>query len=317
MKFSVGSPEALRELLAQHWQRLLDSGFITYDPSRALSFRAGALAFHFVAGRAKRPRPHHDKPPGLRVPHSKCPFDDPEALRVREVSLYERSDRLYHVGVNRFPVKHLHHLIVRSPLAPEDTLPQCLFGPDEIEDMLLFATALGPGYRFYFNSNQGRDRSHSGSSINHWHFHFFPLSGGPLELTTDSDVPRSGVQVGSVPDWGVPHRVYRSCSPGLLARTVWRDLERVVALDVAFNFEFFVSESDCSGLSLALYVRRPLDPVPVADVGALSNLYGGIELSGHVILYEEEVYRWLSEHPRDAEALAWKRLRAGTRDFWT
>ena len=48
----------------------------------------------------------------------------------------------------------------------------------------------------------------------------------------------------------------------------------------------------------------------------LSPRFGGWELSGDVVIYDEEVFEWVCAHPGEADRIAWERLRDGTRDIW-
>ena len=316
MELTSGIPHDLHERIDADWQRRLDSGTVHYDPSRALSFLCDDLTFRHIPGRDTRPQPTIARERlGVLSAHTACPFDDVDELTDRQVFPFEHKSRGYHVIANRYPVTHRHYLIVRSPLADARVLPQCLFGPDEIEDLLLFAGALGSDFRSSFNSNPGRDLSHSGASINHWHSHFLPLRGGPLEIPiADTTAPRDTVRVERVAELRVPHRVYKSGDTGRLAQRIWEDFRAILDLDCAFNLEIFASRS---GLGAALFARRPVDAVEIPGVGTFTSRFGGFELTGNVVVYDRNVFDWMRERPERAAEMAWDRLQRGTRDIWS
>jgi hypothetical protein len=317
---AAGPPEALAidgrrdarvaAALDAGWARVAERGGIDYEPSAVEELRCPPFRFLHLPGRLRRPGASVAPPRGLLRPHAPCPFDGPAVYALREVLRFRRAERTYHLIANRFPVRPLHFLAVRSADAPADLLPQCLLGPEEIEDALLIARAVGPPYRFFFNSNTGADGSDSGSSVNHWHFQLFPDRGDLLEGSPAGALETAG----SIPGWDVPHRLHASADAGALARRVWADVERVIALDVAFTV--IVRPCDDDRLAAAFVARAPVEPIAppgVEGAGALPARFGGFELTGSVVVHERPLFEWARKHPRQAAALARERLRRGTR----
>lgn len=309
--------------LATGWDRILAQGGIAYDPVHALCFEEEGWRFHHVPGRSRRPVADGltAEAYGVARAHTPCPFEGPELLKVREILRFQRQGRTYHLIANKFPVKRLHFLGVRSSAAPQDLLPQCLFGAQEIEDLLLLCRGLGPPLHFFFNSNSGSDGSCSGSTVNHWHVQIFPHQQGAMNLFFDEldrhpgRFPRkTQLFKGRMPGWEYPHRLYRSSRPELVAEPLWADARRAVSLDIAFNVEMAAEEGEA--VTAAFFARAPVPPIRIEGAGELSNRFGGWELTGEVVVYDRPVYDWLAERPKEAVKIARERLRAGTRDIW-
>ncbi len=295
----------ISETLRDGWDRVLSRGGFGYDPAPPDEIRVGRIRFVFLPNRLRRPGAGGGAPGehGVVKPHTACPFDDPRVLDLREVARFRRQGRVYHLITNKFPVKPLHFLAVRSLDAPAQRLPQCLLDADEIEDMALLARSLGPPYRFFFNSNAGIDFSHSGSSVNHWHFQLFPDAGDVLETVCVGDR--------TIDDWPGAHTLRVSSDAADIATSMWEIARRANELNVAYTLA--VRSSDEGLLAAAFFARAPLDPLPVPGGGELSNRFGGFEVTGAVVVYDPAVFEWVRAHPEDALELARARLRAGTR----
>ncbi len=310
---------ALLQELEEGWKRVLQAGGIEYDPIHAERLRCGNLRFHFIPGRESRPNAGGSAAVhALRAPHVPCPFDLPETIAEREVIRFHRDDRTYHLIANRFPVAPMHFLLVRESGAPAETLPQCLLGPEEIEDALRLSRSLGPSIRFYFNSNASRDGSSSGSTVNHWHFQLFPLDTGAvvnLLRQPRRAVELDAVERGPLPGWDVPNRYHRGDDLGAVARSLWEDVERAIELGAAYNVEIVAADRDETVIAI-LYARAPLDVVEIPGIGTIPCRFGGWEVQGDVVIDDEAVFTWARENPKEAGELAWKRLAASVRDIW-
>lgn len=301
------------------WRAVRDAGRIAYDPAAARVVEHDGLSFYYIPGRGNRPGAAAlFSGGGLLKPHGPpCPFDDAAALRSRQVAAFRREERSYRLIANRFPVTALHLLMVRDPDAPEDTLAQCLFGPEEIEDALRLARMIGFPLRMYFNSNAGADGSNSGSTVNHWHFQLFPHHGGPMKAWLDRSPEvgeGTGMERGRLPHWQIPHRLYRSADLASLSESVWDDVERCHRRDCAYNVE--IAAGRAHDVTAAVFPRAPLDPIELDGIGAISARFGGWELSGDVVIYDPAVFDWVRDHPDEAAALARDRLARGTRSVW-
>jgi hypothetical protein len=148
------------------------------------------------------------------------------------------------------------------------------------------------------------------------------MRGGPIEIPiADTSAPDDVVRLETIAELRVPHRVYRSTDTRQLADRIWEDARQVVELDYAFNLEIFASEKKPNvgeyGLGAALFVRHPVEPVEIPDVGTFAGRFGGFELTGNVVVYDKAVYDWMQARPELAAEMAWKRLKRGTRDIWS
>ncbi len=309
--------DTLEGELYQAWDRIYETGEIAYDPQEAFSFQFRAFKYHYIPGRGTRPGAKVKLSPiGLKRPYEPCPFDDVKVLEIREVLRLTRENRTYHLIANKFPVKKLHLLLVRNPSEDPSTLPQLIFGPEEIEDALLLARMLGQNFRFFFNSNSGKDGSSSGSTVNHWHFQILPHDGGAFEKffhTWNGSTPKLETQ-SQLPDWDIPHFFYHGSDLKQLATSIWPHVEKATEADCAYNLEIAVGP-DQEHTTVALFPRAPLPPITIPGFGEFSNRYGGWELSGDVVIYDQDVFDWVQENPEEADALAWRRLRDGTREL--
>jgi hypothetical protein len=284
---------------------------ISYDPAGVETLEVPPLCFHFLPGREGRPRtaplPGES---GLGRPHRACPFDSEEFLAEREVLRVSRGSRSYHLAFNKYPVLPLHYLAIRPAYEPPETLPQRLFGAEEIEDMLRLASLLGSPYRLFFNSNRGSDGSRSGSSVNHWHFQIFPAKKSVAERAPLVTPSPDGVERTMIPGWPAHHRFYRSADGGALSRTLWADVSRVGARDIAYNLE--VAAGEGGRVAAVLFPRAPVEDLLLAEGRTLPGDFGGFELSGAVVVPTREAFQWITAHPGQAVALVLDRLRQGT-----
>lgn len=317
-ELSLEHDRELGARIEERWNEIFARGEVAYDPADARVFRFRQFLYHYIPGRSSRPGANVALSPlGLKRPHTPGPFDDIPALEAREVLHPRRESRDYFLIANKFPVKRLHLLLVRDPREDAATLPQRLFGPAEIEDALRLARGLGPEYRSFFNSNSGADGSSSGSTVNHWHFQILPHGGGAFEqLFLEHRGPAPlGPEAGRLPAWEIPHVLHHGTDLPALATAIWPAVERVTELGCAYNLEIAVGGPD-GHTAVALFARAPLPPTTIPGFGEFSNRYGGWELSGDVVIYDEDVFDWICEHPEEADALAWRRLRDGTRDLF-
>jgi len=262
--------------------------------------RIGRFRCHFLPGRGDRPGADAPKGrEGLLRPHEPCPFDGEGFVRERELCRLARGGREYHLVANRFPVFPEHFVAVRPDGAPASTLSQHLSGTRDIEDIVAFLRAAGPRYRAYFNSNPGADGSRSGSSVNHWHFQLFayPWERTPLE-------ERAG-------EWPARHLAVEDGDPSRLAGAAWRLVERIHALDAAYNIE--ARELSDGRLRAVVFARRPAPDREVPGAGTLSSNFGGCEMSGDLVLSSRPLLEWHARHPEAAERLSEERLRETTR----
>ncbi len=307
-----GPDRSLPPLLEEGWSAGLAGGAISYDPDEVEPLVLPPFTFHHLPGRESRPRSAIRGPiDGLRRPHSPCPFDVPEFLEKREVLRARGAGRLYHVALNKYPVRRLHYLAIRPAGDPPATLPQRLIGAGEIEDMLRLAASLGHPWRLFFNSNRGADGSRSGSSVNHWHFQVFPDESIILARAPRIEGASGGVEIGRIPDWPARHRLYRSRDGAALAEAVWGDVARIDALDRAYNLE--VAPRAEGDLVAALFPRAPTADLELPGAGTLSGDFGGFELSGSVVVPSRPIFEWVQSHPEESAALVRERMRAGTR----
>jgi hypothetical protein len=197
-------------------------------------------------------------------------------------------------------------------------LPQRIHGPEEIEDSLLLLAALGPPWRFYFNSNRGSDDSRSGSSVNHWHFQLFPFPASyesPL-LERPATVLRKeeGLSIGRVESWPASHLFIEGETrlAGAAAEILWRWLEAPHERRSAYNIE----EAPLGGgrFRMFLFPRRYAPEALVPGAGALAADFGGWELSGDIVIPTREILERVRAHPEEALRITEERLRATTRD---
>lgn len=228
-----------------------------------------------------------------------------------------REERKYHLTWNRYPVTPLHFLVVRERSAAPETLPQCIHGARELEDMLLVLGMLGPPYRAYFNSNSGTDGSRSGSSVNHWHFQLFPFPrefDSPLLREGPDELDRTvGLKVGRYPEWPARHLFVDGALEDIpsAALCLWERLRRIHELDAAYNIE--VATMGPRKFRAFLFPRRPVPPLAVPGIGELDWTPGGWELSGDIVVAKEELFDWVRRHPSQALRLTRERLRQSTR----
>lgn len=317
---------ALPHFLEREWDRALRSGLVAYDPAGPHNevVVTGRFRHHFLPQRATRPGAHRPYPApaeGVRLPHAPCPFDGASFVSEREVLRFVRADRVYHLTCNRFPVTSIHYLPVRSETAPTETLPQCLHGPEEIEDMLLLLDAAGPPYHAFFNSNRGADNSQSGSSVNHWHFQLFPYEPAPDgPLLDDAIEPLcpdfSGPVVRAhVNRWPACHELLEAPRGAWreLSRELWSIVQRLHALNIAYNIDAAFRTPQV--VRIFAFPRSPSPEVVVPGAGVLTANFGGWELTGDIVIPTAELLEWIRAHPREAEAMTAKRLRASTRSI--
>jgi hypothetical protein len=281
---------------------------------------APPYTYHYLPERASRPGAAKSaRPPreGVFLPHAPCPFDGEDFVQEREILRHRRGARSYHLVSNRYPVTPFHFLAIRPHEAPAATLPQCLHGPEEIEDFLLLLGELGEPFRCYFNSNRGADDSQSGSSVNHWHFQLFlhrpaypqSLLAGPAEFSAAQGSLRVGQAVG----WPASHR-FADGGPGDEARAaalLWEWVGQSHARNAAYNLEMVALPA--RRFRAFLFPRRPAPPAEVPGAGMLSADFGGWELSGDIVIPTRELLDWVREHPDEARRLTEKRLRETTR----
>lgn len=311
-------PQVL-ESLETGWEKVLQKGGLEYIPPQEQPISEGPFQFQFLPHRLQRPvsMGRRTENRGLLTPHQTCPFEEHGVLEIREVLRFSRAERTYHILANKFPVKRHHYLSVRSSDAPLDTLPQCIHSASELEDMLLLCRTIGPPFRFFFNSNSGADGSDSGSSINHWHFQLFPNSGDILEEYTsgsrDVSKQKSAASQTRIKDWNAPHRLYISSDASLLALHLWEDVKKAIELDSAFTLAMAVGESGT--LATLFFARSPIKPPKFDGFGQLPAKFGGFELTGAVVIYEHESFKWIQANPGAAVDLAWARLQEGTREI--
>jgi hypothetical protein len=313
---------ALVALLERGWEKQLSAGIVEYDPAAALSFSLPPYSYHCLPERARRPRSgagERAPPPseGVRLRHAPCAFDSPEFEAERGIGRVGRYARGYILACNRYPVTRLHSLAIRLPSEPEATLPQCLQGGAELEDILILLVMLGPPFRSYFNSNRGADGSFSGSSVNHWHIQIFPyfpdspstLLSAPAETHTLED----GVRVGEVPSWPAAHLFVEAGPERTRAAAVrlWQEIEVLNRLGAAYNLEA-VALGD-GRYRAFLFPRRPAPPIAIDGLGVLSSNIGGCELSGHLVVPSRDLFEWLRARPAEANAITTRRLRETTR----
>jgi hypothetical protein len=316
-----GAPEDLAALLAAGWEDQLSRGVIAYDPSRAEVVTASPYRFHYLPERASRPgaRKSPATPEaGVHAPHAPCPFDGEDFVEEREVVRVSRGGRVQHLACNRYPVTPLHFLAVREATAPPQILPQRIHGPEEIEDSLLLLAALGPPYRFYFNSNRGADDSRSGSSVNHWHFQLFPYPSSyesPLLERPSRTLRREkGLRIGRVESWPAAHLFIEgeSGQSAAAAEIAWRWLRAPHERRSAYNIE----EVPLGGRTFRLFLfpRRHAPDAEVPGAGALAADFGGWELSGDIVIPTREILDRVKAEPAEARRITEKRLRDTTRE---
>ena len=316
-----GAPEDLSALLESGWEDQLSRGIVAYDPSRTEVVVLSPYRFHHLPERASRPGARKSAAPpeaGVHAAHAPCPFDGEDFVREREVIRVSRGGRVQHIACNRYPVTPLHYLAVREAAAPPATLPQRIHGPEEIEDSLLLLAALGPPYRFYFNSNRGADDSRSGSSVNHWHFQLFPYPAAyesPLLERAVRILRRErGLAIGRVESWPAAH-LFIEGEAGLAAAAaeiLWRWLGPPHERRSAYNIE----EVPLGGgaFRVFLFPRRHAPAAEVPGAGALAADFGGWELSGDIVIPTREILERVKADPDEARRITEKRLRDTTRE---
>jgi len=299
------------------WLADLESGRVDYDPATATVVEHRRFRYHFLPGRLSRPGSWNSPVvprEGLFCPHAACPFDDDGFVAERELLRLERGGRVTHLVSNRFPVTPRHFLGVRAGDAAPEHLPQYIQGAAEIEDLVLFARALGPGFRIYFNSNRGADGSHSGSSVNHWHFQCFPYSYRTVvdELPTQTLSSDGALRLGRVEDWPARHVFVEGPrdDPFGAAAAAWRQVDRLNTRNVAYNLEVRLLPS--GRLRAYVFGRRPAAPVELEAIGPLPQGFGGWELTGDFVIPRREQIDWIAACPDEADRITAERLRATT-----
>jgi hypothetical protein len=224
-------------------------------------------------------------------------------------------------------VTPLHFLVIRPADATAESLPQCMHGPDEIEDILAVLREAGAPYRAYFNSNRGVDGSHSGSSVNHWHFqlfryppevHSFFRDGAPsYREATGGESGRAGedggIRLGEIRGWPARHVFVE----GDFARarkasgTLWEKLRRLNEINVAYNLE--VEHRGLDTFRASLFARHYGPELEVPGGGRLNPNFGGWELTGDIVVPTREIFDWVRAHPEEASRVTAERLRQTTR----
>ncbi len=313
----------LLKTFREAWADAVGTGLVAYDPggSDVEVIVIPPYRYHFLPRRATRPGAQKSPTPppeGIRWPHSPCPFDGEEFVRVREALRLERDGRIYHVVCNHYPVTPYHFLPVRSWKEPAARLPQHLGNAQEIEDLLLLLVMSGPPHHVYFNSNRGADNSQSGSSVNHWHGQLFPLPLAPEDSawTGAARILRSeeGLRVGRMESWPAAHLLVEGLTSETraISEVIWREANALNDLNVAYNLEGVLLGEE--GLRVFLFPRHPGPDTEVAGLGSLNPNFGGWELTGDIVIPTKEILEWIRRHPADATRLTTKRLRETTRE---
>lgn len=334
------SSGSFASFLERAWSSALRGGTLAYDPALAERFEASPFRFHYLPARTARPGARTDAPPppeGLRLPHAPCPFDAPGFVQEREIARLEVDGRPYHLTANRFPVTPLHFLVIRPVDAAAETLPQCVHGPEEMEDIFAVLREAGAPYRAYFNSNRGADDSRSGSSVNHWHFQIFRYppevssgfrdgtlrDGTPACLQAGPDGPPAagerhegagaGIALGEIPGWPASHLTIEGGfeRARTASEVLWQRLRRLNDIGVAYNLE--VEAREHGAFRASLFARRPGPELAIPGAGRLSPNFGGWELTGDIVVPTRKIFDWIRAHPDEAARRTVERLRQTTR----